>query len=460
MAFAILGNPSPQFVDSSGSPYASGTLAVLDPADDTNKASYPTYDDAEAATNANANPITLDARGSCNLWGLDNEDYKLVLLDSAGATVNTDDDIFLSIEGITKYKPTAQTLTDAGAVTLTQSTTFLVTTGAAAITLADGSENQHKLIVMKTDAGVATLTPTNLSNGTTILFDDVGDSAYLYFIDGSWNFQGGTATVTGYTASTTVTFTSTDATPTVAIGQEFITAGTTAITDFDNGVVGQTIKILAASSITITDGAIIALKGSTDFDMVAGDTLTLHMFNDQVWEEIARSTIATGKSLTAILMTAGTGITTGSGTLYKSSVARSGAVITTQLLLDLTGLRSTAADDIIGVDGTTLDCHFGQVTAATNCTILTATITCLEVPTGGDPDINVYANVESTGSESDDPSGLTGTGILVNTGDHTLGLTSVFAAMPAANEYLYLVAGAATDADYTAGKFLIELKGY
>ena len=289
MAFAILGNPSPQFVDSSGSPYASGTLAVLDPADDTNKASYPTYDDAEAATNANSNPITLDARGSCNLWGLDGEDYKLVLKDASGTTVNTDDDIFLAIRGITKYTPTAQTLTDAGAVTLTESTTFLVTTTASAITLADGTENQHKLIVMKTDSGAATLTPTNLSNGTTIIFDDVGDSAYLYFMDGSWNFQGGTATVTGYTANTTVTFTSTDATPTVAIGQEFITAGTTAITDFDNGVVGQTIKILAASTITITHGSPVSLAGSINFDMVAGDALTLHMFNDQVWEEIGRS---------------------------------------------------------------------------------------------------------------------------------------------------------------------------
>jgi len=109
MAFPILGNPSPQFFDSSGSPYASGTLAVLDPADDTNKASYPTYDDAEAATNANANPITLDARGSCNLWGLDNEDYKLVLLDSAGATVNTDDDIFLPNYGQFYATTTAET---------------------------------------------------------------------------------------------------------------------------------------------------------------------------------------------------------------------------------------------------------------------------------------------------------------------------------------------------------------
>ncbi len=294
MAFPILGNPSPQFFDSSGSPLASGTLAVLDPADDTNKASYPTYDDAQALTNANSNPITLDSRGSLNLWGIDGEDYKLVLKDSAGATVDTNDDIFLPTLLTTLYKKTAQTLTDAGAVTLTQSTTFLVTTGAAAITLANGVENQHKLIVMKTDSGTATLTPSSFSNGTTIVFDDVGDSASLWFVDGSWSFLGGSARVTGYTADTTVTFTSTDATPTVAGGQSFITAGTTAITDFDNGVVGQTIRILSASAITITDGSPVALRHSADFVMASGDTLTLHMFNDQVWEEVARSGAGTG----------------------------------------------------------------------------------------------------------------------------------------------------------------------
>ena len=312
MAFAILGNPSPAFFDSSGSPLADGTLAVLDPADDTNKASYPSYADAEAATNANINPITLDARGSCNLWGLDGEDYKLVLKDAAGATVKTDDDINLPTDAITQYTPTAQTLTDAGAVTLTESTTFIVTTGAAAITLADGTENQHKLIVMKTDAGAATLTPTNLSNGTTIVFDDVGDSASLWFVDGSWTLTGGSARVTGYTADTVVTFTSTDATPTIAGGKSFLTAGTTAITDFDDGVVGDTIKILAASSVTITHGAPIQLNHSIDFDMIAGDTLTLHMFNDQVWEEVARST-NTAKTADAIANELAEAVTTTNG---------------------------------------------------------------------------------------------------------------------------------------------------
>ena len=96
MAFPILGTPIPAFFDTSGSPLASGTLTVQDPADDTNKASYPTYDDAEAATNANDNPLTLNARGepASGLWGLDGEDYKIVLKDSDGATVYTIDDVF------------------------------------------------------------------------------------------------------------------------------------------------------------------------------------------------------------------------------------------------------------------------------------------------------------------------------------------------------------------------------
>ena len=95
MSFPLLGSPKIQFFDSSGSPLASGTLAVLDPADDTNKASYPTADDADAATNANVNPIVLDSRGEPpnGLFGIDNQTYKLVLKDSTSATIWTVDDV-------------------------------------------------------------------------------------------------------------------------------------------------------------------------------------------------------------------------------------------------------------------------------------------------------------------------------------------------------------------------------
>lgn len=91
--------------------------------------------------------------------------------------------------------PVPQTLTGAGAVSIATDVTWLVTTAADALTLADGTENQHKYIVMKTDGGAGTLTPTSLGNGSTITFDDVGDSAHLIFTNSAWHLVGGTATL-------------------------------------------------------------------------------------------------------------------------------------------------------------------------------------------------------------------------------------------------------------------------
>ena len=156
---------------------------------------------------------------------------------------------------------------------------------------------------------------------------------------------------------------------------------------------------------------------------------------------------------------AGAGITTGSGTVYRSSVQRNGGIITTRILIDLTGLRSTGGADIIGVNGTALVCHIGQITAARNGTILTGSMECFEAPGGGDPDINIHSADEGTGVEDGAISGLAET-LLVNSGDATLGSKVYFTAVPAADEFLYLTTGAATDADYTAGKLFIELMGY
>jgi len=80
-----------------------------------------------------------------------------------------------------------------------------------------------------------------------------------------------------------------NSTPTVAEGDVFVTGGTTTIIDFDNGVVTQTIRILAEHTITITDGTPIQLDGGGNFAMVSGNTLTLTMFNDQIWHETART---------------------------------------------------------------------------------------------------------------------------------------------------------------------------
>ena len=155
----------------------------------------------------------------------------------------------------------------------------------------------------------------------------------------------------------------------------------------------------------------------------------------------------------------GTGITGGTGTIYRSSVIREGGIIKTSILIDLTGLRSTASGDIIGVNGTSNVCHIGQITAAQNGTIIAGSMECFEAPSGGDPDINVHSATESTGVEDGAIADLTET-LLVNAGDAALGTKVYFTALPAADEFLYLTLGATTDADYTAGKLLIELIGY
>ncbi len=154
---------------------------------------------------------------------------------------------------------------------------------------------------------------------------------------------------------------------------------------------------------------------------------------------------------------AGSGID-GIAETYESQVERVGDLIRTTIFIDLTGLRSTTSGDIIGDDGTSNPCHIGQITAAQCGNLIGGSVKCLETPAGGDPDIDFYAATEATGSEDDAISDLTETQ-LSNGGDHAAGDIDAFTALPADGQYLYMVAGAITDADYTAGKLLVELWG-
>jgi hypothetical protein len=43
-----------------------------------------------------------------------------------------------------------------------------------------------KIIVLVVDGGDGTLTPSNLGAGTTITFNDIGDSVVLQFLTGEW----------------------------------------------------------------------------------------------------------------------------------------------------------------------------------------------------------------------------------------------------------------------------------
>ena len=100
------------------------------------------------------------------------------------------DDNFHFLKGHIRYAHTPQTITGAGAVSLVTQITYVVTTGANALTLADGAQGQTKQIVMRTDGGDGTLTPTNLAGASTITFNDVGDTVSLMFLDGEWHIMG------------------------------------------------------------------------------------------------------------------------------------------------------------------------------------------------------------------------------------------------------------------------------
>lgn len=74
-----------------------------------------------------------------------------------------------------------QSLSGAGAVNLTDTVTEITSTGADALTLANGTVGQVKVITMIVDGGDATLTPTTFAGGSTITFNDAGDSVILVY---------------------------------------------------------------------------------------------------------------------------------------------------------------------------------------------------------------------------------------------------------------------------------------
>lgn len=180
---------------------------------------------------------------------------------------------------------------------------------------------------------------------------------------------------------------------------------------------------------------------------------------------MARTTFKNDLRVTGLLtqdkpttMAPGSG-TAGTGTIVKAAVNKSGDLIETRIFIDLTGLNGggTAAD-IIGGNGLA-NCHLGQITAATNGTIFAGYMRCLEAPTGSNADIDLYAATDATGVEDAAVTSLAGQAILINGGAQTAGLTSVLAALPAANSYLYLASGTATAATFTAGILEIVLFG-
>lgn len=119
----FLGGGVIQFTDNSGNPLAAGTINTYITGTTTNKT---TYSDS-ARTTPNANPITLDSNGKAVIYLMNNGEYRFLLKTSAGATVDTIDNV------------SGQVRTHQGCL-VTLSTVVAVTTAAETIVDFDGTE--------------------------------------------------------------------------------------------------------------------------------------------------------------------------------------------------------------------------------------------------------------------------------------------------------------------------------
>ena len=148
----------------------------------------------------------------------------------------------------------------------------------------------------------------------------------------------------------------------------------------------------------------------------------------------------------------------GTAAVYETSVARNNGIVTTSIMIDLTGLNSGGtAGDIIGKNGSGV-AYIGRVTAANSGTVFGVRMTCYETPAGGDTDIDLYSATEGTGVEDVAISTLAETQI-INSGALAVG-SAVYGGDIVANQYLYLVGQGTSNATYTAGRLLIEIFGY
>ena len=144
---------------------------------------------------------------------------------------------------------------------------------------------------------------------------------------------------------------------------------------------------------------------------------------------------------------------------FKSDTATNVNIVKTTILIDLTGLtKSSTVGDIIGRDGAGV-AYFARVTTADQGVIFGIQMTCLEVPSAGNGDIDIFSATEGTGVEDTAIGSLTESQI-TNGGALVAG-SMVAGGAIAADQFLYLVnaqgAGAGT---YTGGRLLIELTGH
>ena len=234
----------------------------------------------------------------------------------------------------------------------------------------------------------------------------------------------------------------------------------TTLTDVSIGIVkvGHTPTTLRAITGGTNGPAAIMSKpeGSTDTVWAYstdGGNLYLHGNDSDAVEYVEKNVGIVANPLT------GSGISAVAAAIVKESIVREGDIIHTRILIDLTGLDSSAGtDDIIGKAGTA-NCWFYQVTTAKNGVVWGGQLTCIETPATGDTDVDLFSATESTGVEDAAVSGLTQTQLLNGASIAAGDGPDALSALPVADAYLYFVGAGSTNATYSAGRFMLEFWG-
>ncbi len=216
--------------------------------------------------------------------------------------------------------------------------------------------------------------------------------------------------------------------------------------------------------VTATAAELNALDGytgsTTELNLIAGYTGSAASLNALDAYSGTTADLSKMSGIKLQTMTPGTGISAVTNAICVSGVSEIGGLTRTEILVDLTDLVCPdTIDDIIGGTGGAANSHIGQITTALNGVVHAATLYGHELPAGGDPDIEIWTAGDGTlaqgvliTDESDEVQ-------LVVPGDMSATSVDNFSAWPAADQYLYMVAGTVTAAAYTAGRFVLVLWG-
>jgi hypothetical protein len=163
-------SPKAQFLDANGAPLVGGKVYTYAAGTTTPLATFTTA----AAGTANTNPVILDARGEANIFYTNGVSYKIVLTDSADATIWTVDNVVvagsMSLQNANAVAITGGTI--GSGVTFNGNTTGTAANVTGVVAVANGGTGASTAANARTNlsaaASGANVDITSLAHSTTI----------------------------------------------------------------------------------------------------------------------------------------------------------------------------------------------------------------------------------------------------------------------------------------------------